>query len=85
MIAEEKTNKETITVLTTGPTIDPITDQDLTMVLNKEMIVRTTDRTIDLITDQDQTMVQDLTTDQDLIMDPLTDRATDHRIQAQIN
>jgi len=95
MIAEEETNKETITaritdqiidrtmvlnketnVQTTGPTIDPITVLDLTMV---PIIDRITGRIIDLVTDRDQTM------DQDLIMVPITDRATDHRIQAQIN
>ena len=79
MIAEEETNKETITVRTT--------DQDLTMFLNKETIDRTTDQIIDLITDQDpimaqdRTMVQDLITDQGLTMD----LATDQLIQAPIN
>ena len=75
MIAEEETNKETITVLTTDLTTDPIIDQ--TMVLNKETIVQTTGQTIDLITGLDLTMAQDPTTDQDLIMVPITDRATD--------
>jgi hypothetical protein len=91
MIAEEETNKETITVLTTDQTIDLTTDQ--TMVLNKETIDRTTDQTIDLITGLDRTMAQDPTTDQDLIMvpitdratDPLTDRATGQLIHPQIN
>ena len=93
MIAEEETNKETITVLTT----DQIIDQ--TMVLNKETIDRTTDQTIDqttdqdlimaLTTDQDPTTDRDRTMDQDRIMDhptdPLTDLTTDQQVHLQIN
>ena len=85
MIAEEETNKETITVLTT----DQIIDQ--TMVLNKETIVQTTGQAIDLITDQDQIMVQDQATDQDptMVLDLITGQTmaqtTDQQIHPQIN
>ena len=84
MIAEEETNKETITVLTTDQIIDQI------MVLSKETIVRTMGQAIDqtMVLNKetiDRTMAQDLITGLTMAQDLITGPTTDQLILRLIN